>query len=373
MNSIDRNDSWNSDNDFLSGALRGAADEMPGGEVDDLHVSFGVVRDRVRRRRVAKVGGLAGVSLVLVGGIAFGATQTSLLERDGVVAPGASQGGFTGPETPAGPTPDTTVDGPSGPPARDNIEFGYQPSWLEWSDLTCGMPVADLTTTAPGWSVSAAGDIYSLTSDFDGETTSSRGMAATVEQGEGSLDVAPVLVWSQGGVVVDLGPNVFEAPGPQRAPLLGGPDTAVEAQGGARQTCLPTSTETRPVYEAASPEGDYEVRVVAFPQVASGERATVVSAPVAVRIDADGVHTATGTRGGAATIEPPAVATGEISRFELDRTTAWVAAEMTHRDYTSDAAMAVVGRCDSSDPADTVPVEVLVPSTGAVLATSDVT
>ena len=85
---IERNDSWNEDNDFLSGALRDAADKIPGGEVDDLHISFGVVRDRVRRRRAAKIGSLAGVSLVLVGGIAFGATQTPLLRSDDSVLPG---------------------------------------------------------------------------------------------------------------------------------------------------------------------------------------------------------------------------------------------------------------------------------------------
>ena len=83
-------ETWNEDHDFLSGALRGAADEMPGAEVDDLHVSFGVVRDRVRRRRAVKIGGLAGVSLVLVGGIAFGTTQTTLLDRGEPVPPGSS-------------------------------------------------------------------------------------------------------------------------------------------------------------------------------------------------------------------------------------------------------------------------------------------
>ena len=78
----------NNDNDFLRGALHGAADKMPGAEVDDLHVSFGVVRDRVRRRRAAKIGGVTGASLVLVGVLAFGATQTPLLDRAEPVPPG---------------------------------------------------------------------------------------------------------------------------------------------------------------------------------------------------------------------------------------------------------------------------------------------
>ena len=130
---IDRSDSWNDDNDFLSGALRDAADKIPGGEVDDLHVSFGVVRDRVRRRRAAKIGSLAGVSLVLVGGIAFGAARTPLLESDDPVLPGSSQSTFTTPgpddsaSESASPGPEPS---PGGSPARDDIEYGYTPSWL---------------------------------------------------------------------------------------------------------------------------------------------------------------------------------------------------------------------------------------------------
>jgi hypothetical protein len=120
---IERNDSWNEDSDFLSGALRDAADKIPGGEVDDLHISFGVVRDRVRRRRAAKIGSLAGVSLVLVGGIAFGATQTPLLRSDGPVLPGQSQGTFMTP-APDDSARDSATEAPEpspgGSPVRDD-------------------------------------------------------------------------------------------------------------------------------------------------------------------------------------------------------------------------------------------------------------
>lgn len=373
MNGIDRNESWNNDNDFLSGVLRGAADEMPGGEVDDLHISFGVVRDRVRRRRAAKIGGLAGVSLVLVGGIAFGATKGPLLDGHGPVLPGSSHSAFM---TPDESPNDIATRAPeaswAGPPATSVIQDGYQPDWLTWSDLQCGMPAADLETTAPGWSAASTGDIYGRTADVGGDPSTTSGMSALVEGSEGTLDAAPVLVWSQDGVVVDLGTNVFEESG-QSEPLIGGSAGAVvEAQGGAFTTCAPTEAETNDLFETPLPEGDYEVRVVAFPEISEGQWATAVSEPVSVRLDADGAHTATGTRGGPATIEPPEPAEGELSRFVLDRSTDWVTAEQTQRGYVTTGTPSVTARCESTDPADVVRYELVQPSTDEAFGSGEV-
>ena len=100
-------------NDFLSGALHGAADAMPGGEVDDLHVSFSVVRDRVRRRRAAKVGSLAGASLVVAGVLAFGVTQSPVWDSEPVL-PGTPTENVA-PNRSAEPTP-------SGPPSSEVTE-----------------------------------------------------------------------------------------------------------------------------------------------------------------------------------------------------------------------------------------------------------
>lgn len=361
-------------NDFLSGALHGAADAMPGGEVDDLHVSFSVVRDRVRRRRAVKVGSLAGASLVVAGVLAFGVTQTPLWDSADPVLPG-SPTEIVAPNRSADPTGEPS---PSGTPATSVIQDGYVPSWLDWSDLACGMPVENLETTAAGWSAASTGNIYARISELGGEPSTRWGMSATVQGGEGSLDVAPVLVWSQDGVVVDLGTNVFEAPG-QQGPLLGPavvePDhggETVEAQGSALTTCAPTTTETDPIYETPLPEGDYEVRVVAFPQLADGQWATAVSEPVDVRIDADGAHSPTGTRGGDATIEPPEPVEGELTRFVLDRTTDWVTAEQTQRGYVTTGTPVVTARCESTNPGDVVPFEAVQPSTGDVFASGEV-
>lgn len=366
---------WNDDNDFLSGALRGAADEMPGAEVDDLHVSFGVVRDRVRRRRAVKIGGLAGVSLVLVGGIAFGATKTPLLERNEPVLPGQSQSAFRTPDSSPSGSPTQAPDpAPSGPSAVSLIQDGYAPQWIEdlGAGLECGMPAADLETTAQGWTASSAGDIYARASEQDGALSRSWGMSALVSGSEGTLDVSPVLVWSQDGVVVDLGSNVFEGSA-QSAPLLSSETGDVtEAQGGAFTSCAPVDDGAGLMLDTPLPEGDYEVQVVAFPQVAPGQWATAVSEPVSVRLDADGAHSLREQRGGAGTIEPPEPAEGELSRFVLDRTTDWVTAEQTQRGYVTTGTPSVTAQCESSDPDDVVRYELVQRSTNESFASGEV-
>jgi hypothetical protein len=234
------------------------------------------------------------------------------------------------------------------------------------------MPVADLETTAQGWSVASAGDIYARTSDFDGEASTSWGMSALVSGSAGTLDASPVLVWSQDGVVVDLGPNVFEG-SVQSAPLLSSETGDVtEAQGSAFTTCAPTEGDAGQFYDTTLPEGDYEVRVVAFPQTAGGQWATAVSEPVEVRIDAGGAHSPTGTRGGPATIEPPEPTAGEVTRVVLDRSTDWVSAEQTQRGYAPTGAASVTGRCESSDSTDVVRYELVQASTNESFASGEV-
>ena len=228
------------------------------------------------------------------------------------------------------------------------------------------MPVADLESTASGWSVASASDIYGRTVDFGGFPSTSWAMAAAFEEGKGTLDVAPTLVWSQDGKVVDLGADVFDGTG-QEAALFGSDPDAVEAQGSAYTPCARIVADTGDSYEATLPAGDYEVRVVAFPQVGSGKRATVVSEPVPVSINDSGAHSQ-GEARGASTIEFLAPAEGQISRIELDRTTDQVSAEMTQRGYSSDTPMKVVGKCEGSDPEAVLPFELVLPSTGDVLA-----
>jgi hypothetical protein len=330
-----------------------------------------VMSRRVRRRRTAKLGGLGGGALALAGALVLGAGQ---------LAPSAPDQSELLPGSPSSSSTPT-----SSPVQADTPEFkvkdGYQPPWLDWSDLTCGMPVADLETTASGWSVAPAGDIYARTTHLGDAPSTSWRMAASVETGQGVLDSSLALVWSQDGSVVDLGPDVFGAAGqPDPVPLISSDPVAyLEAHGSGASSCAPSETGGDPVYEARLPEGDYDVRVVAFPHDGSGQDgsgtlgAVVVSDPVAVHIDAAGAHSRTGTRGGESTIEPPEPVPGEISRFELDRSTDWVTASMTYRRHLPAPAVSLTARCESTDPEDTVPLEVVQQSTGQAVRSGLVT
>ncbi|MFI2361869.1 hypothetical protein [Promicromonospora sp. NPDC019610] len=314
---------------------------------------------RVRRRRGAKLGGLGGGALAVAGALVLGAVQLAPSDQPEVLLPGATA-----------PSPTQSSLSMSGPDLQ--IQDGYQPSWLEWSDLKCGMPVADLESTAQGWSVEAAGDVYERPADLGGgESVTVRGMAATVQQGEGVLQGAPVLVWSQDGVVVDLGDDVFEG-SDLRAPLVGSGADAIEAKGSAFTICAPSGSGESTVFETPLPEGDYEVRVVAFPQDASGRWTTAVSEPVPVRIDSDGAHSPTGERGGESAIEFPGPVDGQVARFELDRTTDWVTAQLTRPSYSSDTPMRVMGQCEGGDPEALLPIEVVLWPTGDVLASTQI-
>ena len=307
---------------------------------------------RVRRRRTVKLGGLGGGALALAGALVLGAGQLVPSDQSEQLLPGASS-----------PAPDF------------ELQDGYQPPWLAWSDLTCGMPVADLKSTAPGWSVAPAGDLYARTADLGDEPSRSWGIASTLKEGQGTLDVAPVLVWSKDGVVLDLGPNVFEAPGPQSEPLVGAGEDAVAATGGSGSTSAPPTTDIEPVYEAPLPEGDYEVRVVAFPELASGKRVTAVSEPVLVRVNADATHRSLrlGAARGDSTIEFPKPVEGQVARFELERPGEWVMAEMTQSGYPSATDLRVHGQCDGGeDPEALLPIELVVPSTGKVVGSTQI-
>lgn len=311
-----------------------------------------VMSKRVRRRRTAKLGGIGGGALALAGALVLGAGQLAPPDQAEVLPGGSSSVQVS--------TPDF------------EIKDGYQPPWLDWSDLTCGMPVADLESTASGWSVESAGAIYTHTADVGGERTRTWGMPAKYEEGEGALDAPPVLVWSKDGVVLDLGPNAFEGWDEQSDPLLGAGGDAVLARGSSLTTCVPGSYGGNLQFETPLPEGDYEVRVVAFPEESSGRRATVVSDPVPVRLDAQGAHSPTEPRDTGSAVEFPEPIAGQVSRFELDRTTEWSRAEMTQVDYSSDIQMALIGQCVGGDPEALLPIEVVDRSSGEVIGATQI-
>lgn len=303
---------------------------------------------RVRLRRGAKLGGLGGGALALAAVVALGATQLAPPD-DAEVLPGS-------------PTSTPTFQ----------VREGYQPPWLEWSDLTCGMPVADLETTAQGWSVAPAGDIYSRTAVLgDVDPMRTWGMAVTLREGQGTLDTPPVLVWSRDGVVLDLGPDLVEGLDELPRPLLGVSGDDVAAGGNSMTTCMGTATGGDPQHGTPLPEGDYEVRAVAFPRV-DGQLATVVSDAVPVHLDADGAHGTGEPRTAEPAVEFPGPVEGQVSGFVLDRTTGRVTAEMSLWDFSSDTPMRVIGQCVGGDPEAVLPIELVQPLTGEIVAATQI-
>ena len=319
-----------------------------------------VMSKRVRRRRTAKLGGLGGGTLALAGALVLGAGQLAPPEQAEVLLPGGSAPSQSAEASPS-PRPDLQI--------RD----GYQPEWLAGTDLTCGVPVADLESTAQGWSV-ATGRRH-LRAAGRPQQRRARDAArhgGDRQKGDGTLQGAPVLVWSQDGVVVGVGTEVFVASelrrsaarfrgGCHRGPGRCGLD--LHAQGGP----VTARSSTTPL-----PEGDYDVRVVALPTDQSGGLAVAVSDPVQVRIDADGAHSPTNERGGESVIEFPEPVDGQVARFDLDRTTDWVTAELTRPRYSSGTPMRVVGQCDGPDPEALLPIEVVLWPTGDVLASTQI-
>ncbi|MCF4119580.1 hypothetical protein L1785_01130 [Antribacter sp. KLBMP9083] len=99
--------------DVLSRAMHDAAERVDAGLPDDhLYASaFARVRDRARRRRAAKVGGLGAASLAMVGVLAVGAAQLGGLLRTEPVVPGGSPSVTVvepAPSAPTTPAPTTT-------------------------------------------------------------------------------------------------------------------------------------------------------------------------------------------------------------------------------------------------------------------------
>ncbi|MCP2263519.1 hypothetical protein ACFQHV_23135 [Promicromonospora thailandica] len=331
-----------------AGVLKQALGAMAGG-VDPASATgpaatLPAMSRRVRRRRTVKAGGLGGGALALVGALVLGAAQ---------LAP-----------------PDTSEVPPGSGAPELRVQDGYQPPWLAGTDLTCGMPAADLETTAPGWSVAVAGDLYTRTAEPGGSAARSWGLAATYREGAGSLETAPVLVWSQDGEVVDLGPSV-ERSRPAE-PLLGGGDGTVEAVGGPASTCAPSTSGDDPDFETPLPAGEYEVRVVALPE-SEGRTGTVVSDAVRVRLDVDGAHVPGTPRTAGPRFELPEPVAGQVARFELDRTTDEHTATLTRGSTLPTTPMRVLAVCASTDPEDLLPVEVVRASTGDVIGAGQVT
>lgn len=103
--------------DVLSRAMHDAADKVDAGLPDDhLYASaFATVRDRARRRRAAKVGGLGAASLAMIGVLAVGAAQLGGLLRTEPVVPGGSPSVTVVEPAPSAPTSAPATSAPAAP------------------------------------------------------------------------------------------------------------------------------------------------------------------------------------------------------------------------------------------------------------------
>jgi hypothetical protein len=220
--------------------------------------------------------------------------------------PGAAES--TAPAT-AAPAPDAEATevaeaAPSDTPAPDTIPFedGHVPDgWSERDGVACGMSEADLVTQDERFRLELTGP---MVTSADGTVYQpvflehELGDDATLDFGD---DVQ--LVWSQGGVVVDLGLGWHEGGGPilRAADAQGLPtgdysawkdNEADPARRGLHgltgvvdmTTCWPSGANEESGstgYDEPRPDGEYDVRGVVLAMV-DGESRIVVSEPVPV-------------------------------------------------------------------------------------------
>lgn len=303
----------NDPQDLLRSAMREAADVMP--DTDLYTTAFSRVSARVRRRRAAKATGLGAASLAVAAALAVGA---STLAPDRTPVPPATPSVSPSP-TPT-PTPSVTPS-PTPSPVDVPVQDGHAPGDLAELGLSCGMPTADLLTTADGYGVEVAGTVRADPSD------PGQALLPVRILGPGSqVDLVgdPAAIWIHGGRVVTLQER-FD-PEPVSVPL-GDSAALLDAPLRTPNTCQPPpgaegATSDEPVgYTRMLPDGDYQVVVLAEPWLGGSPRVAAFSDPVAVRIT-----------GGV--IEQPEVAGSAVPDLGGGART-WVDAEGPHVEFNA--------------------------------------
>ncbi|MGW8567512.1 hypothetical protein [Isoptericola sp. NPDC055881] len=265
-------------------ALAGAGAAAPG--LDDvLDDMLGTVRRRVRRRRTVKQAGIGATTLAVAAGLVLGGA--ALLPDSPQPAPGPA----------TTPTPSSSPSSPDGsardaqrkPGARavDTIQPGHQPSWLEGTDLSCGIAERDVPRSPSGYRLVADAETMSLggsVADGDGATIT---LPTLVTRAEGTpadtVLLGPSLMWVQDGRVVDLGINRTEEP----VTLRPG-DTSRDAEDYATSSCDPDGVaEGTTAYPHRLPDGDYHVRAFAVLWSQDAGTSTVVVSPGRFRVVLD--------------------------------------------------------------------------------------
>lgn len=285
------------DDDFLVGALHGAADGMPGGETDEVHLQFGVVRDRIRRRRVAKTGALGAGALAVAGALVVGAAQLTPL------------GGET--MLPADPTPSPSASAAPGPaPLPEGFAEGYAPSEIyAGTGLECGAEVrpgllgGEYGLNGYGIGFRLGGFPDRVPSD---EVTLTEEALAVMDEsqagGVGTLDLPPGVAWARDGRIVSL--SRYFDPEPVQLTFDGAGEGHVGLTLGITDTCRPPEgagdvPSSEPVrYEHVLAPGEYAVYPILWTDITAGPAAYVSGGPTTVTVLEDGWTFGSGASGG---------------------------------------------------------------------------
>lgn len=195
----------------------------------------------------------------------------------GDIDPGADdEPSATATPEPATPEPGTGAPGTPDPSSSPNGQDtdtptapytdGYlPPQWIRGVSVACGSPADDLTDEDPDLTTE-------ITGDYDPATGT---LPVTVSGSTGADDVvgAPVLVWSQEGVLVDLGLGWHEADYVVAEALAGQGLWDGIAIAPSFSTCLEDTDDTAGMglqYDNERAPGTYDVRAVVLHTVQKG-------------------------------------------------------------------------------------------------------
>lgn len=236
-------------------ALRRELDTLAGAGAmsSGLDDALGGVRSRVRRRRTIKQAGIGATTLVVAGGLVVGGA-TLLPEPDPLPGPAVtpSPTRTSSPEPSDGATADGEERG-----AVALVQDGFQPAWLQGTDLVCGMAADDLPAGGLDLLDGPALETVTSTDGTDSVRLWRAPTRLTLAAGENAGDrvSAPTLLWAQDGRVVDVGIDTAEGGMDQ----LGDVDRERDAEDSTLTTCAPDDEEGG-TYTTELPAGEYQVR-----------------------------------------------------------------------------------------------------------------
>ncbi|GHH69276.1 RNA polymerase sigma factor [Promicromonospora soli] len=252
--------------------LRQALADAPVPAMDtDLDERLDTVAGAVRRRRTAKVGAVAGVSMVLAVVLAWGAFAVKPWIRSEPL------------------------------PADDKVEYtpGYVPaSWSTDDGVYCGMPVEELEALDAGrFEVEITGGLapraHGIPTFWEVPVTVTGTVPEDMADDErGYFMTSPLIVWAHDGRVVDLGTGWREADAEISWALSedgawSGPATAGNSTT-CREETLVADNPMGDEYDNERPGASYELRVVmsdGSASAADGKADLLVSDPVTVELD----------------------------------------------------------------------------------------